>query len=63
MEKLWGALEAIERFDAIQSVAAEIKHDCELHQTRFVLVLYGSHDRNFAEDWLIPRMTEILKDM
>ena len=64
MEKLWGALEAIERFDAIQIVAAEIKHDCDLYQdqAKFILVLYGSHDQKFAEDWLIPRMAEIFKD-
>ena len=66
MEKLWDALEAIERFDAIQNVAVEIKHDCDLYQdgdqSKFILVLYGYHDRRFAEDWLIPRMTEIFKD-
>ena len=66
MEKLWDALEAIERFDAIQNVAAEIKHDCDLYQdgdqSKFILVLYGYHDRRFAEKWLIPRMTEIFKD-
>ena len=65
MEKLWDALEAIERFDAIQSVAAEIKYDCDLYQdgqSKFILVLYGSHDQRFVEDWLIPRMTEIFKD-
>ena len=66
MEKLWDALEAIERFDAIQNVAAEIKHDCDLYQdvdrSKFILVLYGYHDRRFADEWLIPRMTEIFKD-